>query len=468
MTSEDPPAPRADNLRGRSNNAPLAIHPACGMALPSDWITLGTTQLRLDPRPGPRATSEVGIGGTLKARAEDFIVEEIPIYAPSGEGEHIYLGIQKTDMPHTEMLGVIGRHFKVDEVAIGFAGMKDRAAVTQQTVSVHMPVDRPVGELVHSRLQVLWVKRHSNKLRRGHLKGNRFVIRIRDVDPLQVRTVKARMERLATRGIPDYFGEQRFGYRVNNHVIGMHYARGESQRVLDEMLGAHGTPFPPHQLAVRELYERGEFAAASELWGRNDQSERIALRALARGRDAAGAVRAIPGHTKNFWLSALQGAVFNATLGARVADGTFCQVLAGDVAIFTGKGSVFPTDATASESELAELHARCEALEISAAGPIHGPKLVAAAGIPLAYEQAALASCGADASLFSPPALEGDGARRPFRITMSDWSVDAGVDEHGGYIRLAFDLQKGAFATVLCREIMGDSLMQSEPAREGE
>jgi len=270
-----------------------------------------------------------------------------------------------------------------------------------------------------------------------------------------VRTVKRRLEDLAQRGIPDYFGEQRFGYRVNNHVLGLHFARGEWKPVLDELLGAHGTPFPPHQRAARESYEAGDHEIAADMWGRNDLAERIALRALARGRDHQGAIRAIPQHVKNFWLSALQGAVFNATLGARVADASFDAVLPGDVAVLAGKASMFPVALDIGDAELAELRARCAALDLSPAGPIHGPKMVAASGKPLEYERAALAAFGADESLFVPPALEGDGARRPLRITMRDWAVDAGVDEHGGYIRLAFDLPKGAFATVLCREIVG-------------
>jgi tRNA pseudouridine13 synthase len=440
-------------------NAPPAIHPACGILLPSDWITLGPPRMRPDPRPGPRASREEGVGGVLKERPEDFIVEEIPAYDPSGAGEHIYLGVQKTNMPHTEMLGLIGRHFGVDESAIGFAGMKDRVAVTQQTISVHLPrekTDKPVGELKHDRLVVMWARRHTNKLRRGHLRGNRFVIRIRQVDPMKVRVVKRRMEELAVRGIPDYFGEQRFGYRANNQVLGLHFARGEWKSVLDELLGAHGTPFPPHQRAARESYDAGDFELAAGMWGHNDPAERIALRALAKGRDHEGAIRAIPQHIKNFWLSALQAAVYNATLGARVADGTFDTVLAGDVAVLAGKASVFPVALDASDVELAELRARCTALDLSAAGPIHGPKMLEAQGKPLEYERAALAAFGAEESLFAPPALEGEGARRPLRITMRDWSVDAGVDEHGGYIRIAFDLQKGAFATVLCREIMGE------------
>ncbi len=465
MTSEPESGERAldavPTRQGSTNATDFVAHPSCGLLVPSNWITNALPHERLDPRPGPRASTEPGLGGRLKERAEDFIVEEMPAYDPCGEGEHIYLGVQKTNMPHTEMLGVLCRHFKVEESAVGFAGMKDRVAVTHQAVSVHLPVDRPIGELRHDRLAVLWTKRHTNKLRRGHLRGNRFSIRIRGVDPLQVRTVKARMEQLAVRGVPDYFGDQRFGYRFNNHVVGRFYALAQWQPLLDEMLGSRGAPFPPHQLEVRELYDRGEFLAAHDLWGRNDQAERIALRALAKGRDAAGAIRAVPAHTRSFWMSALQAAVYNQTLGTRVRDGTFDTVLRGDVAMLAGTSSIFPIALDASDAELAELQTRCAAFDLSATGPIPGPRLtgtvVAAAGNPGAIEERALDACGVTADHFAPPRLEGLGARRPLRIVMRDWSVDAGVDEHGGYIRLAFDLQKGAFATVLCREIMGDS-----------
>ncbi len=457
--TESPSGPPADDESAGTSRpapAPLAVHAATGFALPADWITLGGPSPRVDPRPGPRASGGEGIGGRLKERPEDFIVVEIPAYDPCGEGEHLYLGIQKANMPHTEMLAVLCRHFKVDEGAIGFAGMKDRVAVTQQTVSVHLPGDRPVGELRHDRLGVLWAARHANKLRRGHLKGNRFSIRIRGVDPLKTIEVERRMRRLATSGIPDYFGEQRFGYRVNGHLLGLAYARRDWQGMLDELAGAHGSPFPPHQLETRELYARGAFAEAAERWGRHDQAERIALRALARGRDAEGAVRAIPQHMKDFWMSALQGAVYNATLGARVADGSYDTVLPGDVAVLAGTSSLFQVAASVGDEELASLRARCAALDLSATGPIHGPATLVAAGRPLGFEHEALGVQGARLEDFAPPALSAHGARRPLRIVMSDWSVDGGVDEHGGYIRLQFDLPKGAFATVLCRELMGD------------
>jgi tRNA pseudouridine13 synthase len=363
--------------------------------------------------------------------------------------------VQKTNMPHSEMLSLLCRHFKVDEGAIGFAGMKDRVAITQQTVSIHLPQDRPVGELRHDRLGVLWAVRHKNKLRRGHLKGNRFAIRVRGVDPLAVRAVKRRMEEIARSGAPDYFGEQRFGYRVNGHLLGLAYTRGEWQALLDELLGTRGTPFPPHQLRQREAYESRAFDEGARHWKVHDPAELVAMRALARGRDAEGAVRAIPAHIKSFWMSSLQAAIYNATLAARIRDQTHATILRGDVPMLAGSASVFAIPADVSDDDLARERARCFEREISPTGPIFGPSMVAATGEAAAYERAALALFGAEERLFAPPALEALGARRPFRIEVSNWEIDAGVDLHGAFIRLAFDLPKGAFATVLCRELLG-------------
>ncbi|MFM7260333.1 MAG: tRNA pseudouridine(13) synthase TruD, partial [bacterium] len=304
-------------------------------------------------------------------------------------------------------------------------------------------------------LGILWAMRHTNKLRRGHLRGNRFAIRVRGVDPLAVRAVKKRLEELARAGVPDYFGEQRFGYRVNGHLLGLRFARGEWQALLDELLGAHGTPFPPHQREQREMYEQGCFDEGARRWKVHDPAELVAMRALARGRDAAGAVRAIPTHIKSFWMSSLQGAVYNATLAARIADRSYATVLPGDVAMLAGTASVFAIPADVGEADLARERVRAEAREISATGPICGPSMVEAAGEARRYEQAALAAIGAEERLFAPPALEPTGARRPFRVEVSNWEIDAGVDLHGSFIRLAFDLPKGAFATVLCRELLG-------------
>ncbi len=147
------------------------------------------TRQQVDPLPQRYLAADsgrAGIGGVIKVRPEDFLVEELPLYDPRGEGEHIYLGIEKAGVSHGELIGHLRHHFKVRDYAIGFAGMKDKHAITRQTVSVHCPgAPTPKSvELDHDRIRVLWVSRHVNKIRIGHLAGNRFSIRIREVNPI--------------------------------------------------------------------------------------------------------------------------------------------------------------------------------------------------------------------------------------------------------------------------------------------
>ena len=115
---------------------------------------------------------------------------------------------------------VLARHCGVRESAIGHAGMKDRQAVTRQTVSVHLPglPDPPVLE--HPSMQVLWTRRHDGKLRPGQLRGNRFSIRVRQTDPLAAPRVLQAMRQLERVGAPNAYGVQRFGHRRNSHVLG--------------------------------------------------------------------------------------------------------------------------------------------------------------------------------------------------------------------------------------------------------
>ena len=144
-----------------------------------------------DPHVKPRAyiTADVPpVGGVLKQRDEDFFVEEIPLYEPCGEGEHQYLLVEKQGMSTLDLVRLLAKHFGVRREAIGFAGLKDKRAITRQVISVQTPGKTPEDfpMLDHPRARVLWADLHANKLRRGHLAGNRFSIRARGVD----RTVR--------------------------------------------------------------------------------------------------------------------------------------------------------------------------------------------------------------------------------------------------------------------------------------
>ena len=211
------------------------------------------------PLPQPYFTDEQGIGGRIKVRAEDFLVEEIPLYEPCGEGEHLYLFVEKTNVSHAELMSCLRRHFGVPERAIGYAGMKDKRAVTRQRISVHLLADPASLEIDHRRLRVISARRHRNKLRRGHLRCNRFSIRVRDVDPAQAPVARRILSRLEEIGVPGYVGAQRFGYRCNNHRMGAMLLDRDWDGALAELLGATGSPFPEHQRPRRELFDAGRF-----------------------------------------------------------------------------------------------------------------------------------------------------------------------------------------------------------------
>lgn len=151
-----------------------------------------------------------GTGGRLRASAGDFEVEEVPAYLPSGQGEHLFLWVEKVGLDTPEAARRIGPALGLHPEEVSWAGLKDRVAVTRQWLSVPSRAEASLGALeLGPELRVLAHARHGNKLRVGHLRGNRFHIRIRDAErPDAAGPV---MERLVAEGLPNAFGEQRFG-----------------------------------------------------------------------------------------------------------------------------------------------------------------------------------------------------------------------------------------------------------------
>lgn len=412
-----------------------------------------------DPRVDLSLTGATGPGGAIRVRTSDFLVDEIPLYDPCGSGEHVYLGIQKEGMPHHEMVSVLCRHFGVGERDIGHAGMKDRHAVTRQAVSVHLPGrEAPAVELRHPRMGIIWMSRHTNKLKRGHSRGNRFSIRLRELDPLSAPAIWQRLRQLERTGVPDAFGPQRFGYRLNTHRLGRLLLERRWDDLVQELLGDSGSPFPERQRERRALAARGEWAASEPLWSRHDRHELVVLRALMRGASAERAIRAVGQATTELWTSALQSAIFNAVLARRLAEGTLASLHAGDIACIDDGGACFPVTDDAlgiPASDPQSLPARLARLEISPTGPMHGDRMMAPAGAAAAVEAEACAAMGVDASLFSRGPDGPKGLRRPLRVPLRNPEISSGLDEHGAFVRLAFDLPPGAFATVVLRECAG-------------
>src|ERR1043166_1692473 len=153
-----------------------------------------------------------GIGGRIKSVPEDFEVEEIPAYEPSGSGDFLYLWIEKRDVGAEYFVRQLARRLDIPASEIGTAGLKDRHAVTRQLVSVPVRVQEQLPQLEGDGIKLLRVSRHTNKLKSGHLHGNRFRILIRETIPESVSLLPSLLERLRREGMPNFYGPQRFGH----------------------------------------------------------------------------------------------------------------------------------------------------------------------------------------------------------------------------------------------------------------
>jgi tRNA pseudouridine13 synthase len=179
----------------------------------------------------PMLTSDLpGIGGQIKANPEDFEVEEIPAYEPSGQGEFLYLWIEKRDMGAEYFERQVAKRLGIPNVEVGAAGLKDRRAVTRQWISVPAHVEAKLAQLDGDGIEVLRVSKHSNKLRTGHLHGNRFRILVRNVTqpaPDGARLAESIVQRIREHGMPNYYGPQRFGKDGETLHLGLALQRGE-------------------------------------------------------------------------------------------------------------------------------------------------------------------------------------------------------------------------------------------------
>lgn len=284
-----------------------------------------------------------GCGGEIKAEPEHFVVSEVPLYAASGQGEHVYLTITRRGRATRDLANDLARLAGVAPGAIGYAGLKDKQAVATQSFSIHLPPDGPeeLARRVEAELgcTVSSASRHTNKLRKGHLLGNRFSVLISGAGPDAAERARAVCEAIAARGLPNFFGAQRFGREGDNAMRGR-----------DMLLGGRG----PRQRFLRELL-----------------------------------------------LSAWQAEAFNRWLAARMAAGDFVRLMEGDVAKKLATGGMFTVEDAGAEAP------RLASWEITYTGPMFGAKMRPAAGEAGEREAAFLAAEGVDARALKKARLPG-------------------------------------------------------------
>ncbi len=207
-------------------------------ALLGDRRTAATAWLVMDvkpTRPVPRGCAAGFIRGRYKVEPEDFVVEELPAYEPSGDGDHLWLWIEKRGLATLDLLDRIGQRLDLDPRAIGVAGLKDARSVSRQWVSVERVRADDVAQLGGDGWRVLSTVRHANKLKMGHLRGNRFAITLRGTAAGDLEIATRNLQELSRLGVPNYFGEQRFGKRGANLDNGLRILRGAARAMARKM-----------------------------------------------------------------------------------------------------------------------------------------------------------------------------------------------------------------------------------------
>ena len=163
----------------------------------------------------------------LRSRPEDFLVEELPLYSPAGAGDHTWVFVEKRGRDTEEVAGELAAAAGADPNHVGWAGRKDRHAVTRQWLSVPgLPAERATA-LAGDGWRVLAAERHGERLRLGELTGNRFQLVVREVDAAAAAAAATRLAAIAARGLPNRFGAQRFGNTGDNAAFGARLLRGE-------------------------------------------------------------------------------------------------------------------------------------------------------------------------------------------------------------------------------------------------
>jgi len=348
----------------------------------------------------PYLTADLpGTGGVLRARDEDFVVDEELPYAAAGAGEHVFVRLEKRGLTTPRAVGLIARALGIRDRDVGVAGMKDRHAVTRQWISLPPPVTPEQAlALDLPDVRLLEAIRHPHKLRTGHVRANHFVLRVTGVGPDAEARARAILERLAAApGAPNYYGEQRFGRERDNA------ARGRALVLGDQRLG------------------------------RDRRIDRL-------------------------MISALQSELFNAWLVARIADGLYRTVLAGDVLHKVGGGMFDCSEPAVDEPRLL-------AGELIATGPMFGDRMRRPPeGSPAAArEDAILAGADLTRDAFARVRALAEGTRRDAAVPLRDARVLA-VD--ASTLEVAFALPGGAYATTVMREVMKTEIRDAEPVDE--
>ncbi len=334
----------------------------------------------------------------FRQSARDFVVDEIALYEFSGDGEHLVLHVRKKDLTTWDMVSEIAKFLGIKQRDIGYAGLKDKNAMTKQYISVLKIYEDKLKSFSHEKIKILSTYQHNNKLRIGHLKGNRFFIRLKKVNPVSAAKIQQALENIKLYGMPNYFGYQRFG------IDGDNYKKGKA--IVEKTLKERN-----HKL--KKMYISAYQSHLFNLW----LSRRIEISRLVDSFDTSE-------------LTALLNLPIYDIQEMKKQTNPF-KLMQGDTMMHYPHGRLFALE----YDEVERFNERL----ISPTGLLSGKR------VKLSQGQAGLIEKDYDIS------MNEDGARRYAWVFPED--IEASYREEEAWLEMHFTLPKGSYATVLIEEI---------------
>lgn len=413
-------------------------------------------------------TSQKGIEGRIRAKDEDFYVEEIPESEPSGNGQNTWFFIEKTGRDTLDVVLDVAKELHIDRKRMGFAGMKDKRAVTRQWLCVANAEVEDIEKLEDKlyRVKILKIMQNEKKLRIGQLIGNKFKLLIRDTEnhEADVQTANEVLAELARKGVPNYYGWQRFGKkRSNTHMVGKLLLENDLKKVIDAYIGNPYPEEPEHIKEARYLYDEGRLEEALESMPRGMRYEKMMIKTLLRemkkkkiddiyslGDDSyKRVIGSLPKPLQRMFVHAYQSYLFNKAVSERTKLG-IDKYIEGDIIVDNEEHLVHEIGD--------DIHERIKNFEVHPTSPLFGTKVPLAGGKLGKMEQKILDDEGVtpeDFKVPKMPKLGSHGLRRAVRFKI--WDVTARATDEG--ILAEFSIPKGCYATAVLREIMKNEVV---------
>lgn len=405
-------------------------------------------------------TSQEGIGGTIRNKYEDFHVEEIPDVLPNGEGPNVWIWIEKLGRTTLDVVLDIARDLHISRKRMGFAGMKDKKALTRQWICIaNMESEEQLKEVQNLNIyktDFLKVVRGRKKLRMGQLKGNKFKILIRDLDDIEgsANIANEVLKELELTGVPNYFGWQRFGKpRTNTHLVGKALIENDLAEAVRRYIGNPSEDENEENQKARKAYDEGRLNDSLDLMGKGMRYEKMMIKELIKSSkkgeltDQAyiNALHSLPKPLQRMFVHAYQSYLFNDAVSKRVAMG-INKYIEGDILIDNEEKIVY--DKTTSQYQ--DLISKFEA---NPTCPLYGTKVPFAGGKVGEMEKSVLNNYNLtkeDFKVPKMPRLGSHGLRRAMRFQI--WDASATPKDNG--VLCEFSINKGSYATAVLREVM--------------